>query len=676
MKPDDELQMTPRNRASGHVAVNLQDENLKSFRAPWTSTTVPLRSAESNLVCHPEENGKQGGEKSPAANPWSDLSTILQTYDKERVKSCKEDIDTLLVLAALFSAILTAFLIELYKDLKPDPGVVSAQLLLQITQQLQLGGLTGGNITSSTPVGLVTSFSLPPTSLKVNILWFLSLALSLITASIGVLVRQWLREYMEYDSLSPQARVRIRHLRHSGMVAYRVFDIADFLPFLLQIALGLFFAGLSLFLIDLNKTVGWIVTPFIIAWLAFFVVTSLIPAISLRCPYKNPFLNPLLGQLRLFFVACVAFPLVLMWNKFRNPWSTRETEKDTETKTGHLKQYIRNWPVAENELLGAAHDSKDWDIVLAGDKWFLDDAFFTPAAQCLMFETLPLALAFVTKAICQRLGNDALEKVPVDSYGHMAFEHFRIYASGRIIIDRFEADSEGLISVAFLDALFDLVERAYKHDKNLNTDATLNKALCFLTCNPRRHYQVAEFASDILGQGNEHTLLLVANRIELFKHDYIPFMRVKDDNTLQHVIGLAQQLTRTQAISNPHLLIYIVLQLVSTVHEDEKVHRHKQNFMTLQKVFLEWKTKSADTSTYMRNVKTSKGILLRMKELVEKLKTRFPSHFHDDFVEYFMAGPLTLSQEERYWKSLDPSGSGLAVSHDPVKTSVVAVSSQ
>ncbi|KAJ7222981.1 hypothetical protein B0H12DRAFT_291870 [Mycena haematopus] len=51
-------------------------------------------------------------------------------------ESWRSDMDGLLIFAGLFSAILTAFLIESYKTLSPDSGDTTVLLLAQISLQL------------------------------------------------------------------------------------------------------------------------------------------------------------------------------------------------------------------------------------------------------------------------------------------------------------------------------------------------------------------------------------------------------------------------------------------------------------------------------------------------------------------------------------------------------------
>ncbi|EEB98286.1 hypothetical protein MPER_02234, partial [Moniliophthora perniciosa FA553] len=53
---------------------------------------------------------------------WEKLMAEVEKYDDGMVKNWKEDIDTLLVFAGLFSAVVTAFLIESYQWLSEDPA--------------------------------------------------------------------------------------------------------------------------------------------------------------------------------------------------------------------------------------------------------------------------------------------------------------------------------------------------------------------------------------------------------------------------------------------------------------------------------------------------------------------------------------------------------------------------
>ena len=103
---------------------------------------------------------------------------------------------------------------------------------------------------------------------------------------------------MAQDTQDPQFRIRIRFFRSEGLDKWQVFQIAAALPLLLQVALLLFFIGLSEYLRQLNPVVGWATTGTILAWLAVFIFTTLAPILSSQCPYRTPILKQPLQYLR------------------------------------------------------------------------------------------------------------------------------------------------------------------------------------------------------------------------------------------------------------------------------------------------------------------------------------------------------------------------------------------
>ncbi|KAI0691121.1 hypothetical protein BC835DRAFT_133189 [Cytidiella melzeri] len=128
-------------------------------------------------------------------------------------------------------------------------------------------------------------------AIRVNVLWFASLTLALISASFGILVKQWLREYLAGDYTSPQARLRVRHYRNPGLEKWEVFEIAAMLPLLLQLSLALFFIGLCFFTADIHSSVGHTTLPLVAGWGFLFISAAFAPAFSPRCPYKTTLLK-------------------------------------------------------------------------------------------------------------------------------------------------------------------------------------------------------------------------------------------------------------------------------------------------------------------------------------------------------------------------------------------------
>lgn len=134
--------------------------------------------------------------------------------------------------------------------------------------------------------------------IRVNVLWFASLILSLITASFGILVKQWLREYMAVENPSPRARLRVRHVRYPELRRWRVFEIAAILPLLLQLALGLFFLGLCYLTASVHSSIHSVTLPLVIGWAVCFGSVTLMPIMFPRCPFKTRFLKSVLVFIR------------------------------------------------------------------------------------------------------------------------------------------------------------------------------------------------------------------------------------------------------------------------------------------------------------------------------------------------------------------------------------------
>ncbi|ESK87248.1 hypothetical protein Moror_5784 [Moniliophthora roreri MCA 2997] len=123
-------------------------------------------------------------EKKPTVDKsWDRVSKELA---RNLVKNWKEDIDTLLVFAGLFSAAVSALVIESYQWLSEDPTDTVVFLLTQTS--LQLSG--SQSISLEWP-----PFKADPSSVRINRFWFLSRFISPTSALFGLLFKQWVREH-------------------------------------------------------------------------------------------------------------------------------------------------------------------------------------------------------------------------------------------------------------------------------------------------------------------------------------------------------------------------------------------------------------------------------------------------------------------------------------------------
>ncbi|KAF8998834.1 hypothetical protein BDQ17DRAFT_1172809, partial [Cyathus striatus] len=171
---------------------------------------------------------------------WGVLYKHAKNYDKNMCSDWKDEIEKHLVFAGLFSAAVTTFVVDSYKNLDTDQEATMVQLLTRISSQLDHIVTNGSNQIPSLPVAQ----SPPPTAIRVNIAWFLSLTLSLTTVLIGIICLQWLREYERYGNQPHKDALMLRQMRYDGLKMWYLPAIISSIPVLLQIALVLFFVGI------------------------------------------------------------------------------------------------------------------------------------------------------------------------------------------------------------------------------------------------------------------------------------------------------------------------------------------------------------------------------------------------------------------------------------------------
>ncbi|KAJ2915917.1 hypothetical protein MD484_g4506, partial [Candolleomyces efflorescens] len=242
-------------------------------------------------------------EAKPESDAWTICFDLGRKYDKERCDAWRDEVDKLLLFAALFSAVVTAFTVESYKLLEVDHEESTATLLVGI--QRQLDNLVRQNTSGPALIpDPKAAFTAPPYAVHVNVCWFLSLMLSLSTVSIGILCLQWLREYQREANMTHQDAIALRYLRFHGLERWKVPSIIAGLPLLLQGALILFFAGMVIFLWNINKPVAIVVAIAVSTTVSFLLLTTILPPIQAllsnpawlsdvgrghaQCPYKSP----------------------------------------------------------------------------------------------------------------------------------------------------------------------------------------------------------------------------------------------------------------------------------------------------------------------------------------------------------------------------------------------------
>jgi hypothetical protein len=124
----------------------------------------------------------------------------------------------------------------------------------------------------------------------VNILWFLSLCLSLCCALLATLVQQWTRRYLRLaqTTTTPIRRVRIRTFLFDGMESFHTRWMVENIAFLMHAAIFLFFAGLVEFLFAINDEVATVILVTVCIFGAFYIALTALPVLYYQCPYQTP----------------------------------------------------------------------------------------------------------------------------------------------------------------------------------------------------------------------------------------------------------------------------------------------------------------------------------------------------------------------------------------------------
>ncbi|KAL1945567.1 hypothetical protein VTO73DRAFT_2418 [Trametes versicolor] len=224
---------------------------------------------------------------------WSGAAGMVQTYSDEMIKRWKEEIDTYLVFAGLFSAVLTTFNVQSYLLLQPAAPDPSIAVLQQISSQLASFSIHPPFVNSTQPSSATrTNANTPPPvprwAVWLNALWFSGLILSLSSASVGIMVKQWLNEYSSGVSGISRPVARVRQYRLNNLRTWRVENIIGAIPILLQLALALFLTGMLVLLWTLHDTVAAIASTLVGLLATFTVVTSLLPLLNPKCSYLTP----------------------------------------------------------------------------------------------------------------------------------------------------------------------------------------------------------------------------------------------------------------------------------------------------------------------------------------------------------------------------------------------------
>ena len=136
----------------------------------------------------------------------------------------------------------------------------------------------------------IPAFTPSPTARWINVLFFLSLVFSLAAALFGILAKQWLREFMQWNSplVTPRENVLVRQIRYEAWETWNVAATISSIPALLEVAMLLFLAGIVILLWTLDSIVAIVITVASALFLGTVSAFTILPILFKSCPYKSP----------------------------------------------------------------------------------------------------------------------------------------------------------------------------------------------------------------------------------------------------------------------------------------------------------------------------------------------------------------------------------------------------
>ncbi|KZV85373.1 hypothetical protein EXIGLDRAFT_841552 [Exidia glandulosa HHB12029] len=239
-----------------------------------------------------------GGETDADARVWKVFRDEASAYDTRMLDVWNKSLDVHLLFAGLFSAVVTAFLIESTKLLQPDTDAFVVAALFSLVEAENPDESVYFPV-QDFPTGVVAT-----ESILVNALWYTSLALALAAAFVAILCKQSLSEYSLRAAIPSDNALqwaRRRQLSDWRLSTWALTDVIAILPGLLHLALLLFFAGLTLSLLIINRAVGVLLCVlFAVFCTSYFTVT--VASIIFD---DSPFMTPMLRLLRTFIFTAI-----------------------------------------------------------------------------------------------------------------------------------------------------------------------------------------------------------------------------------------------------------------------------------------------------------------------------------------------------------------------------------
>ncbi|CAE6481056.1 unnamed protein product [Rhizoctonia solani] len=216
---------------------------------------------------------------------WPLYLEEAEKYDDMTIQKWDKKMETLLLFATLFSAIVTAFVIESHRSLQADNTAITAVAIVEIAGILRNG--TRGDQRGSPVLDSLNNFQPSASAFIVNFAWFISLCLSITVALLAGLVKQWCNTLLSDRTAPPCNQARIRQARFNELRRWRTELVISALPVIMDAALGLFLLGLLVFLQDLSYIIFLAALIVTLLTGTFYFCTTVASCFISFCPYET-----------------------------------------------------------------------------------------------------------------------------------------------------------------------------------------------------------------------------------------------------------------------------------------------------------------------------------------------------------------------------------------------------
>ncbi|KAJ7186542.1 hypothetical protein C8R46DRAFT_276405 [Mycena filopes] len=209
---------------------------------------------------------------------WNSYMKLADEYDKEFYQRYSTDLDTSLIFSGLFSAVASAFIIQIQPQLASAPSTIIV---------------------------------------VVEGMLYASLFTTLLAALLAVLGKQWIMYYLSAGSRGTlEERGLHRQHKLDGLDKWKLETVLQMFPLLLHLGLLLFAAGMSVYLWTVHHTIAILVMVLTAVGCCLYLFL-LVSAMSFRdCPFQTP-LAPLLTHMLSPLLHLIAPRLRSIWRKMQ-----------------------------------------------------------------------------------------------------------------------------------------------------------------------------------------------------------------------------------------------------------------------------------------------------------------------------------------------------------------------